>query len=78
MHSLDSIVGRNDRAVIREHAAALEDGNLALAERIRIANPDLFRRPVQRVQSQTETKVKTSRLAEAFLASQTRSRPEGK
>jgi len=55
MRSLSAIISTNDRAVMREYADALADGNMTLAAQISAANPDLFpeRRPTQRVQSQT-------------------------
>ena len=57
MRDLSRLTNQNDRATIREYQDALETGNVTLAGRIALANPDLFpgRTPTMRVQSQRET-----------------------
>ena len=42
MDSLPGTIRANREAVIREFGEAWEAGNVALADRIRAANPDLF------------------------------------
>ena len=42
MESLQGTIRHNEEAVIREFEAAVADGNMALAERIAAANPDIF------------------------------------
>jgi hypothetical protein len=48
MNSLGDIFDENRKATLREFQEAVADGNLALAERIAAANPDLFSPDVRR------------------------------
>lgn len=40
--TMDNVKEKNDDATLQEYGEALRSGNIVLAEKIRVANPDLF------------------------------------